>query len=119
MNLREAGKVSYRVVFAARARADAVRRYPFPADRRPAARGYAELEKALARPSKMPKRHPVAEDESERRGVSVRQMLYGRRSGVFHILLIPRSPRRSRPGHRHAPPAESGTPSIPLLGSAY
>jgi hypothetical protein len=111
--------VTDRVVFTAGARADAVRRFPFPADRLPAARGYAGLQKVLARPSKMPKRHPAAEDESELRGVSVRQMLYWRRSGVFHILLIPRSPRRSRPGHRHAPPAESGTPSSSILGSAY
>jgi hypothetical protein len=111
--------VTDRVVFTAGARADAVRQFPFPADRPPAARGYTGLEKALARPSKVPERHPVAEDESEQRGVTVRQMLYGRRPGVFHILFIPRSHHRSRPGHRHAPPAESGTPSIPVLGSAY
>ena len=35
----------------------------------------------------MPERHPVAEDESEQAGIPLRQMLYGRRPGVFRILF--------------------------------
>lgn len=36
---------------------------------------------------KMPERHPVAENESEQVGVPLRQMLHGRRPGVFRILF--------------------------------
>ncbi len=45
------------------------------------------LEKAIAKLKKMPERHPVAQDESDQLGVTLRQMLYGRRPGVFRILF--------------------------------
>ncbi len=79
----------YRVVFTARARADAVRQFHFLAERSPAAAGrwYTGLEKAITRLSKMPERQPVAEEESEQLGITLRQMLYGRRPGVFRILF--------------------------------
>jgi hypothetical protein len=32
-------------------------------------------------------RHPTAQDETEQLGVTLRQMLYGRRPGVFRILF--------------------------------
>jgi hypothetical protein len=35
----------------------------------------------------LPERHPVAEEESEQLGITLRQMLYGRRPGVFRILF--------------------------------
>ena len=35
----------------------------------------------------MPERHPIAEDESEQLGITLRQMLYGRRRGVYHLLF--------------------------------
>ena len=59
------------------------------ADRSPAAaaRWFTGLEKAIAKLSKMPERHPIAEDESEQVGITLRQMLYGRRPGVFRILF--------------------------------
>jgi plasmid stabilization system protein ParE len=81
--------VTYRVVFTARARADAVRQFRYLAERSPAAAGrwYAGLEKAVAKLRKMPARHPIAEDESEQVGITLRQMLYGRRPGVFRILF--------------------------------
>jgi plasmid stabilization system protein ParE len=81
--------VTYRVVFTARARADAIKQFHFLADRSPAAaaRWYTGLEKAIAKLSKMPERHPVAEDESEQVGIPLRQMLYGRLPGVFRILF--------------------------------
>ena len=81
--------MTYRVVFTARARADAVGRFRFLADRSPAAaaKWHAGLEKAIAALAKMPERHPVAEDESQYLGITVRQMLYGRRPGVFRILF--------------------------------
>jgi len=81
--------VTYRVVFTARAKADAVKQFHYLADRSPAAaaRWYTGLEKAIARLSKMPERHPVAEDESAQLGMTLRQMLYGRRPGVFRILF--------------------------------
>ena len=81
--------MTYRVVFTARARADAVRQFRYLAERSPAAAGrwYTGLEKAVARLRKMPARHPIAEDESEQVGITLRQMLYGRRPGVFRILF--------------------------------
>jgi plasmid stabilization system protein ParE len=81
--------VTYRVVFTARARADAVRQFQFLADRSPAAaaRWYTGLEKAVVKLGRMPERHPIAEDESEQLGITLRQMLYGRRPGVFRILF--------------------------------
>jgi hypothetical protein len=35
----------------------------------------------------MPERHPIAEEESEQFGITLRQMLYGRRRGVYRILF--------------------------------
>ncbi len=35
----------------------------------------------------MPERHPVAEDESQQLGITIRQMLYGRRRGLYRILF--------------------------------
>ena len=35
----------------------------------------------------MPERHPIAQDESDQLGMTLRQMLYGRRPGVFRILF--------------------------------
>jgi plasmid stabilization system protein ParE len=56
--------VTYRVVFTARAGADAVKQFHFLADRSPAAAAmwYTGLEKAIAKLGKMPERHPIAED---------------------------------------------------------
>ena len=78
----------YRVVFTARARADAVKQFHFLAERSPAAaaRWYTGLEKAIAKLAKMPERHPIAQDESEQVGITLRQMLYGRRPNVYRIL---------------------------------
>jgi hypothetical protein len=45
------------------------------------------LERAIGRLSKSPGRHPVAEDETERFGTTIRQILYGRRNGVYRILF--------------------------------
>ena len=66
-----------------------MKQFHFLADRSPAAaaRWYTGLEKAIAKLTKMPERHPVAEDESEQVGITLRQMLYGRRPGVFRILF--------------------------------
>jgi plasmid stabilization system protein ParE len=81
--------VTYRVVFTARARADVIRQFHYLADRSPAAAGrwYTGLEKAIAKLSTLPERQPIAEDESEHLGITLRQMLYGRRPGVFRILF--------------------------------
>ena len=35
----------------------------------------------------MPERCPVAEDESDQLGITLRQLLYGRRRGVYRILF--------------------------------
>jgi plasmid stabilization system protein ParE len=63
--------VTYRVVFTARARADAVEQFQYLADRSPdaATRWYAGLDKAIAKLSALPERHPIAEDESEQLGI--------------------------------------------------
>lgn len=59
------------------------------ADRSPdaAERWYSGLDKATAKLSTLPERHPIAEDESEQLGITLRQMVYGRRRGVFRILI--------------------------------
>jgi len=51
-----------------------------------AARWYAGFQKAIAKLSGNPERHPVAEEESEQAGIT-RQMLYGRRRGIYRILF--------------------------------
>jgi toxin ParE1/3/4 len=81
--------LTYRVVFTARARADTVKQFHYLADRSPAAaaKWYTGLQKAVAKLGKMPQRHPIAVDESEQLGITLRQMLYGRRPGVFRILF--------------------------------
>jgi plasmid stabilization system protein ParE len=81
--------VTYRVVFTPRARADALETFRWLMERSPdaAARWYVGLEKAVASLRKNPGRHPVAEEESELLGLTIRQMLYGRRRGVYRILF--------------------------------
>ena len=81
--------MSYRVVVTARARADTVEALRWLAERSPAAaaRWYAGLEKAIAKLSTLPERHPIAEDESEQLGITLRQMLYGRRRGVYRLFF--------------------------------
>ena len=73
----------------ARARADTVEAFRWIAERSPAAaaRWYAGLEKAIAKLADMPERCPVAHDESEQLGITLRQLLYGRRRGVYRILF--------------------------------
>jgi hypothetical protein len=51
------------------------------------ARWYVGLEKAVAKLRAFPERHPIAEDESEQLGFPLRQMLYGRRRGVYRIFF--------------------------------
>lgn len=81
--------MTYRVVFTPRARADAVRAFRWIAERSPDAAGrwYAGLENAIAKLETMPMRHPIADEESERLGLPIRQMLYGRRRGKYQILF--------------------------------
>jgi plasmid stabilization system protein ParE len=81
--------VSYQVVVTARARADAIETFRWIAEESPeaAARWYEALEKAIATLANMPERCPVAEDESEQLGITLRQLLYGRRRGVYRILF--------------------------------
>jgi plasmid stabilization system protein ParE len=78
-----------RVVITARVRADAVGAFRWIAERSPAAaaRWYAGLKKAIAKLDQMPERHPVAPDESEQCGITLRQALYGRRRGVYRLLF--------------------------------
>jgi plasmid stabilization system protein ParE len=79
--------VTYRVVFTARARADVIEQFRYLLDRSPAAaaRWYAGIEKAVAKLGTLPERHPIAQDETDQLGITLRQMLYGRRPGVFRI----------------------------------
>ena len=64
----------FRVVVTAMARADAVEAFRWIADQSPdvAARWYVGLEKAIAKLSTMPQRHPIAEDESKQLGITLR-----------------------------------------------
>jgi plasmid stabilization system protein ParE len=63
--------VTYRIVFTARARAEALEQFLYLAHRSPdaAARWYTGLEKAIAKLGTLPERHPIVEDESEQVGV--------------------------------------------------
>jgi hypothetical protein len=54
---------------------------------RVAARWLAGLEKAIAKLSKLPELHPVAEEESEVLGITLRQMIYGRKPGTYRLLF--------------------------------
>jgi plasmid stabilization system protein ParE len=81
--------VIYRVVVTARANAEAQAAIRWKSEDAPraAARWFAGLEKAIAKLGELPGRHPIAEEETERMGISIRQMLYGRRRGVFRLLF--------------------------------
>ena len=81
--------MKYQIVFTWRARADALDAFRWIAERSPTAatRWYAGLEKAIASLEKTPRRHPIAEDESEQLGIELHQMLYGRRRGIHRILF--------------------------------
>ena len=81
--------MKYRVVVTARANADAVEAFRWLAERSPtaAARWYAGLEKAVAKLDQNPERHSIAEDESEQVGFTMRQLLHGRRRGVYRLLF--------------------------------
>ena len=82
--------MSYRIVVTLTARTDAVETFRrMIAEQSPdaAARWYAGFQKAIAKLSRNPERHPVAEEESELAGITLRQMLYGRRRGIYRILF--------------------------------
>jgi plasmid stabilization system protein ParE len=81
--------VTYRVVVTARANADAIQAFRWKTEHsaRAAARWYAGLEKAIAELSQFPERHPIAEEESERLGMTLRQMIYGKKPGTYRILF--------------------------------
>jgi plasmid stabilization system protein ParE len=81
--------VIYKVAVTATARADAVEGFRWIADQSPdaAARWYVGLEQAIATLTTMPERHPIAQDESEQLGITLRRMLYGRRRGIYHLLF--------------------------------
>jgi plasmid stabilization system protein ParE len=81
--------VTYRVVVTAKANIDAIRAFRWKAEHsaKVAERWYAGLEKAIASLSKFPERHPVAEDESERLGITLRLMVYGRKPGTYRLLF--------------------------------
>ncbi len=81
--------MKYRIVVTARAKADAVEAFRWFAERSPtaAARWYAGLERAIVKLDQNPERHPIAEDESDRVGFTMRQMRYGRRRGVYVLLF--------------------------------
>ncbi len=81
--------MTYRVVITARANADAIEAFRWKAERsaQVAARWSAGLEKAIARLGQLPERHPIAEEESERLGITFRQMSYGKKPGTYRILF--------------------------------
>ncbi|MHC5541606.1 type II toxin-antitoxin system RelE/ParE family toxin [Singulisphaera rosea] len=79
----------YRIVVTARANADAIEAFRWKADKSVtvATRWYAGLQKAINKLSTFPERHPVAAEESERFGIVLRQMIYGKKPGTFRILF--------------------------------
>jgi plasmid stabilization system protein ParE len=78
----------YRVVIQPRARIDTIEGFNWIAERSEdaAIRWYAGLQGAIAKLAKNPERHPVAAEESERFGITIRESLDGRRRGVYRIL---------------------------------
>jgi plasmid stabilization system protein ParE len=81
--------VTYSVVVTARARADAIEAFRWKTEQSPqvAARWYAGLQKALAKLSKFPERHPIAEEETQFLGLPIRQMVYGKKPGTYRLLF--------------------------------
>jgi plasmid stabilization system protein ParE len=81
--------VTYRVVITVGARTDAVEAFRWIAEQssEAAARWYAGFEKAIAKLATHPERCPVAQEETEILGITLRQLLYGRRGGVYRILF--------------------------------
>lgn len=81
--------MTYRVVVTARARADALEAFGWLADRAPEAaeRWYMALQEAIADLANGPERHPVVQEESELLGVTFRELLLGRRRGVYRLLF--------------------------------
>ena len=81
--------MSYRIVVTLTARADAVEAFRWIAEQSldAAARWYAGFQKAIAKLSRNPERHPVAKEASEQAGITLRQMLYDRRRGIYRILF--------------------------------
>jgi plasmid stabilization system protein ParE len=81
--------VTYRIVTQPGARADARDAFRFILEQSPAAaaRWFAGLEKVIAKIAEGPELYPVAVEESEQLGVTIRQALYGRRRGVYRILF--------------------------------
>ena len=79
----------YRVVFTPTARADIMEVFRWFAEKSPASaiHWHAGLEKAISQLTTLPERHPIAAEDSEQLGVTIRQMLYGRRRGIFRILF--------------------------------
>ena len=125
--------MSYRVIVAPTADAEAQDAFDWYAERSPAAarRWYAGLAAAIASLAEGPEGCPVSEDDSEALGREVRLKLYGRRRGVYrilfairgdtvHVLRIRHAARalgavmgleagRLRPRDRHDPAAFPGT----------
>ncbi len=66
-----------------------IEQFRYLVDRSPAAAGrwYAGIEKAVTRLRMRPELHPLAQKETEQLGITLRQMFYGRRPGVFRILF--------------------------------
>jgi plasmid stabilization system protein ParE len=81
--------VKYRIVTQPGARADAREAFRFILEQWPAeaACWSAGLEKFLAKIGEEPERYPVAIEESELLGVTIRQALYWERWGVYRILF--------------------------------
>jgi plasmid stabilization system protein ParE len=80
---------TFRVIILPKADADVLEAFAWIAERSPnaAARWLAGLRKAIGQLNKMPLRHPIALEESERFGVEFRQMTYGRKPGTYRILF--------------------------------
>ncbi len=77
-----------RVVIQPRARIDTIEAFSWIAERSEdaAIRWYAGLQAAIAKLADNPESNPIAAEESDSFGVTIRQSLYGRRRGVFRIL---------------------------------
>lgn len=78
-----------RVVVTAKANADAIEAFRWKANSsvEAAERWLAGLEMAISELNRLPERHPIAEEESERFGIPLRQMIYGKKPQTYRLIF--------------------------------
>ena len=96
--------MTYRIVVTARARADAIEAFRWIAER----------------DARWSRRHPArSEEESEQVGITLRQMLYGRRPNVYRILYSVEGDTISLHYVRHTPGVRSSPEPVRIPSRGF